>query len=168
MDVPGKITIRPARTEDAVSICEHNRATAEETEGRVLDPSTAWEGVRAVFDDPSQGFYLIAETGGRIIGQCMITYEWSDWRCGTFWWIQSVYVVPCMRRAGIFTRIFREISERAKRHPGVVGLRLYVDRHNAPALEAYSKLGMQETRYLLLEQEFPHRSDLFQGSGEPP
>lgn len=155
MEPPGRITIRPACREDAASICDHNRATAEETEGRVLDFSTAWEGVHAIFDDPSKGFYLVAEAGGRIVGQCMVTYEWSDWRCGNFWWIQSVYVIPGLRRKGIFTRIFREVSEMAKREPATVGLRLYVERDNAAALKAYSWLGMQATRYLLLEQEFP-------------
>ncbi len=150
----GAITIRPARREDAPAIWANNRATAAETEGRVLDPPVAWRGVNALFDDPSRGFYLVAERAGVIIGQCMVTYEWSDWRCGNFWWIQSVYVTPLYRRRGIFSEIFKEIYRLARNHPETAGLRLYVDQDNSTAMRVYGSLGMQKARYVLFEQEF--------------
>jgi GNAT superfamily N-acetyltransferase len=150
----GEVTIRPARREDAPAICVNNRATAEETEGRILDPSIAWKGVNALFDDPSRGFYLVAEREDQVIGQCMITYEWSDWRCGNFWWIQSVFVVPQYRRTGIFSEIFKEIFRLAQKHPEAAGLRLYVAHSNINAMKVYASLGMHESRYVLFEQEF--------------
>jgi ribosomal protein S18 acetylase RimI-like enzyme len=149
-----EMTIRPALREDAPAICANNIATAEETEGRILDPSIAGKGVNALFDDPSRGFYLVAERAGQVIGQCMITYEWSDWRCGNFWWIQSVYVVPEYRRTGIFSEIFREILRMAQKHPETAGIRLYVDHDNIPAMMTYASLGMHEARYILFEKEF--------------
>jgi len=150
----GKVTIRPARKDDAPVICKNNRATAQETEGCILDPIVAWKGVIELFDKPSRGFYVVAELEGRVIGQCMITYEWSDWRCGNFWWIQSVYVLPEYRKMGIFTQIFREIYKRAREKSQVAGLRLYVERDNTTAMKAYSSLGMHEARYVLFEHEF--------------
>src|SRR5690606_5277711 len=125
-----------------------------ETEGCILDPIVAWKGVIELFDKPSRGFYVVAELEGRVIGQCMITYEWSDWRCGNFWWIQSVYVLPEYRKMGIFTQIFREIYKRAREKSQVAGLRLYVERDNTTAMKAYSSLGIHEARYVLFEHEF--------------
>ena len=150
----GKVTIRPARKDDAPVICKNNRATAQETEGRILDPTIAWRGVIALFDKPSRGFYVLAELEGQVIGQCMITYEWSDWRCGNFWWIQSVYVLPEYRKKGIFTLIFNEIYRLAREQPQVAGLRLYVDRDNSSAMMVYASVGMHEARYVLFEHEF--------------
>lgn len=150
----GKVTIRPARKDDAPVICKNNRATAQETEGRILDPIVAWRGVIELFDKPSRGFYVVAELDGRVIGQCMITYEWSDWRCGNFWWLQSVYVIPGYRKRGIFTRIFNEVYRLAREQPQVAGLRLYVDCDNSNAMMVYASLGMHEARYVLFEHEF--------------
>ncbi len=150
----GKVTIRPARKDDAPVICKNNRATAQETEGRILDPIVAWKGVIELFDKPSRGFYVLAELEGQVIGQCMITYEWSDWRCGNFWWIQSVYVLPEYRKKGIFTLIFNEIYRLAREQPQVAGLRLYVDRDNSSAMMVYASVGMHEARYVLFEHEF--------------
>ena len=149
------LILRKACLEDTASIAGHNIATAAETEGRSLDPDTARNGVLAIFEDPSRGFYLVAEESGRIIGQCMITYEWSDWRNGTFWWIQSVYVVPAYRRRGIFTRLFSEISRLASGSHGVAGVRLDVDRETELAMKAYRAIGMHRARYVMFEKEFP-------------
>ncbi len=150
----GNVTIRPARRDDAPALYDNNRATALETEGRILDPIVACKGVIELFDNPSRGFYVVAELEGRVIGQCMITYEWSDWRCGNFWWVQSVYVLAEYRKMGIFTQIFREIYRLAREQSQVAGLRLYVDRDNTTAMKAYGSLGMHEARYVLFEREF--------------
>ena len=154
MQQHGNVTIRPARRDDAPALCDNNRATALETEGRILDPIVACKGVIELFDNPSRGFYVVAELEGRVIGQCMITYEWSDWRCGNFWWVQSVYVLAEYRKMGIFTQIFREIYRLAREKSQVAGLRLYVDRDNTTAMKAYGSLGMHEARYVLFECEF--------------
>jgi len=148
------LLLRRANPADAGIITENNRATAWETEGRELDPGIARRGVVAVLNDPSRGFYLVAEESGAIVGQCMVTFEWSDWRCGFFWWIQSVYVRKDCRHRGIFSRIYRAVEEEARAREDVVGLRLYVDAENLAAREAYRFVGMHEARYVMCELDF--------------
>ncbi|RXE56075.1 GCN5 family acetyltransferase [Methanoculleus taiwanensis] len=148
------LLIREANPTDAEILAENNRATAWETEERELDPVLARKGVEAVLDDPSRGFYLVAEEDGGIVGQCMVTFEWSDWRCGFFWWIQSVYVRKDWRQRGIFSRIYRAVEGEARAREDVVGLRLYVDADNLTARRAYRSAGMQEARYVMFEVDF--------------
>lgn len=148
------IVLRRAGTSDADIIAGYNVAMAEETEGRALDPTVVLEGVRGVLAAPEMGFYLVADAGGRIVGQAMVTFEWSDWRNGNFWWVQSVYVHPEFRQQGIFAMIFREIEREARERPDVVGLRLYVDGENRRAQETYRHLGMEMSNYLMFEREF--------------
>jgi len=150
----GGVVLRPAAPADAGVIAAHNIAMAEETEGRALDPATVRAGVESVLADPRRGFYLLAEAEGQVIGQAMVTYEWSDWRNGDFWWVQSVYVAPAFRRQGIFTRIFRAVEEAARGRPDVVGLRLYVEKENRTAQETYRRLGMARSGYAMFELEF--------------
>ena len=112
-----EITIRPATPDDTEFLVAGNAAMAQETESRTLDPATLSAGVSALFEDPSRGFYLIAELAGRPAGQMMITYEWSDWRNATFWWIQSVYTLPESRRRGVFTALYSHIEAQARHSP---------------------------------------------------
>jgi ribosomal protein S18 acetylase RimI-like enzyme len=146
--------IRRARAPDLDVIVANNLAMALETEGKGLDPKVARSGARSVLDDEGRGFYLVAESDDRIVGQCMITYEWSDWRDGAFWWIQSVYVSPEDRGRGVFSALFREVERLAKDDGGVVGLRLYVERNNMAAQQAYSRLGMDGSHYIVFESHF--------------
>ncbi len=148
------LIVRPARGTDTDIIARFNREMASETEGLELDPDQVRAGVEAVLADPAKGFYLVAEQDGRIVGQLMVTYEWSDWRNGTFWWIQSVYVDPAHRRRGVFKRLYEETLHRARTRPGVCGLRLYVEAENRRAQRAYERLGMKLTGYRLYEVDF--------------
>ena len=147
--------IRSAVAADAPALAEFNRAMARETEERELNPQAVARGVRAVFDDPSRGFYLVAEIGGELAAALMVTTEWSDWRNGAFWWIQSVYVAPQWRRRGIYRMLHRHLREMAARDQTVCGLRLYVERENHAAQKTYASLGMEETRYKMFEQPLP-------------
>jgi ribosomal protein S18 acetylase RimI-like enzyme len=150
-----QITIRPAVPSDAPAIAANNRATALETEGWAIDPGTALAGARAILEEPARGFYLVAVDGdGAVVGQCMVTYEWSDWRSGDFWWIQSVYVRPGCRRQGIFARLYRTVEAMAEARPDVTGLRLYVEAENTTAQAAYARLGMRRAPYVLLERDY--------------
>jgi ribosomal protein S18 acetylase RimI-like enzyme len=144
-------TVRHATLEDAEFLVRGNAQLALETENLSLDIDRLRRGVNAVFDDPHRGFYLIAEAGGTHAGQMMITYEWSDWRNGVFWWIQSVYVVPASRRRGIFRALYAQAETLAERQSGVCGLRLYVDAHNQGAQETYRRCGMREAAYRMFE-----------------
>jgi ribosomal protein S18 acetylase RimI-like enzyme len=148
------ITIRPAAPADAEIIVRYNAAIASETEHLSLDLTRLKAGVEAVLNDPSKGFYIVAESGGRIVGQLMVTYEWSDWRNGVFWWIQSVYVDPEFRKQGVFTTLYRHIEHQAHRDGSVCGIRLYVERENKRAQATYKKMGMDETVYQLYETDF--------------
>jgi GNAT superfamily N-acetyltransferase len=144
------ITIRPATLRDVEFLIHGNRSMALETEALSLDPERLRAGVRAVFDDPARGFYLIAELEGTPTGQMMITHEWSDWRNAMFWWIQSVYTLPEQRGRGVFRALYAHCEALAKKQ-GVCGLRLYVESHNHTAQATYLRCGMKETVYRMFE-----------------
>jgi len=149
-----EIIIRRATLDDAEFLVAGNAAMALETEARVLDPHLLSAGVRAVFDDPARGFYLIAELDGRASGQMMITYEWSDWRNATFWWIQSVYTLPESRRRGVFQSLYAHVDAQARQRGNVCGLRLYVESHNHHAQATYRRCGMHEAVYRMFELDY--------------
>ncbi len=152
--MPTFIHIRQAAPADAGFIVESNIAMAQETEGMALDESVVRPGVATVLADASLGFYLVAEVEGRPAGQLMVTYEWSDWRNGLFWWIQSVYVRPEHRRRGVYRALHRHVAAAAQAGGGVCGIRLYVEQDNTTAQQVYESLAMYRTRYQMYEVEF--------------
>ena len=149
------MNIRIATSNDAAIISEFNSNLAWESEQKQLDPDLVLDGVRALLADPAKGTYFVAEREGRIIGQLLITLEWSDWRNGMFWWIQSVYVAAEHRKQGIFRALYQHVHETVQSDPGVCGLRLYVEKDNHSARTTYERLGMHTTHYLIHELEFP-------------
>lgn len=146
--------IRDAQPGDARTIADFNIKMAMETEGRPLDPGYINPGVAAVLADAGKGRYWVAEIDGEIVGQLMVTYEWSDWRNGVFWWIQSVYVREDSRRMGVFSALHRHVEAMARTTPGVCGLRLYVERGNRRAQHTYLALGMTSPGYQVMEIDF--------------
>ena len=146
--------IRPACLDDLEALVGFNAAMALETEGKTLDMQLLRQGTRAVFDSSQRGFYLVAEADGSPMGSLLITYEWSDWRNGWFWWIQSVYVKPEWRRMGVYSAMHRWILDTARSRPDVCGVRLYVDRNNDVARQTYLSLGMSESHYDMFEEDF--------------
>ena len=149
-----ELRIRRAGMADAADIAGFNAAMARETEHLELDPARVRAGVEAALADEAKGFYLVAETGGRPVGQLMITYEWSDWRNGNFWWIQSVYVEPASRGLGIYRRLYGAVREAAEMAGNVCGIRLYVERDNTRAQDVYRRQGMHATAYEMYEVDF--------------
>ena len=125
---------------------------ALETEAKSLPMETLLPGVEAVLRDPDHGFYLVADSGGEIAGSLLVTFEWSDWRNGRMWWIQSVYVRPAHRRRGVYRALHEAVRERARAAGDVVGVRLYVERENVAAQRTYAALGMSETPYRIYEE----------------
>ena len=124
------MNIRQAALSDAPVVAEFNLRLAGETEQLRLDPEVVRAGVAAVLSDPAKGIYFVAEAEGAVVGQLMITYEWSDWRNGNFWWIQSVYVAPEFRQRGVFHVLFQLVHRLAKSRQDVCGLRLYMHAEN--------------------------------------
>jgi GNAT superfamily N-acetyltransferase len=149
-----KISIRRAMTDDLETIVDFNAALAKESEGIILERERLKEGIKAALDDPQKCLYFMAELDGKIVGQTMITFEWSDWRNGFFWWIQSVYVPPEMRRKGVFRAIFEHIRSLAESEKTVCGLRLYVDRNNPIAIQTYLNLGLRRAQFDMYEIDF--------------
>lgn len=149
-----EIKVRRAVNRDAGFLTQNNILMAYETEGVALDPDTASKGVLGLLENEHAGFYLVAELDGAPAGSLMVTYEWSDWRCGWFWWIQSVMVLPEYRRQGVYRALHEAVRDVAQSMGDVCGLRLYVDASNVSAQETYRSVGMSDTHYVLLEEDW--------------
>ncbi len=158
MEHAEEITLRLAGGADVDALVAFNRAMALETEARELAVEVLHAGVENLLREPRYGFYVVAEhraadtEAAQVVGSLMVTYEWSDWRNGLFWWIQSVYVKPQFRRRGIYRKLYDYVKTRAASDENVCGFRLYVERDNAVAQRTYAQLGMQETHYILFEE----------------
>jgi GNAT superfamily N-acetyltransferase len=146
------LTIRRATPADEAAVVAFNAALAWETEHLRLRPDVLAAGVRAALADPARGVYTVAEDeAGEVVGQMMVTFEWSDWRNGWFWWVQSVYVRPDARRRGVFRELYRHVERQAAADPAVIGIRLYFERDNARAQATYRSLGLADTTYGMME-----------------
>ena len=149
-----EFVVRYARKGDALVITENNISMAKETEDKDLDPKQARLGVDFLLQNQAHGFYLVVQFQDQVVGQLMITYEWSDWRNGLFWWIQSVYVQPNHRKKGVFRKLYRHLQDLARSEASVCGLRLYAHDTNQKAMKTYISVGMQSSHYVLFEEEF--------------
>lgn len=150
--------IRNAIPADAETIAAYNSLMSEETEGKALQTQIVTPGVAELLADAGNGRYWIAEYDGELIGQIMVTYEWSDWRNGKLWWIQSVYVHPDFRRQGVFSALYRHVETLARAEHDVRGLRLYVENSNVHAQKTYHALGMIDPNYKVMQTIFEEPS----------
>ncbi len=146
-----EVIVREAKPQDALLVTEFVVAMARDSEGAVLDEKVVAAAVRAALQDRARGVYYVAEADEGLVGQALVTSEWSDWNCCEYWWLQSVYVLPEWRRRGVFAAIYRHI-EQAARDAHAAALRLYVRRDNERARLAYERLGMNEADYIVYEQ----------------
>ncbi len=146
------ILIRAACSSDASTIVQYNLNLARESEGLELNKEVLQGGVARALERPDYCRYFVAEVDGKVAAQTMLTYEWSDWKNGIIWWIQSVYVAPAYRRHGIFRRILEYLEGLAVEEGDVVAFRLYVHKHNQTAMATYEKLGMYHPEYLIYEK----------------
>ncbi len=156
------ILVRDARPADHAAIVAYNSALALETEHKTLDPAVVSRGVTRALADPARLRYWVAQdtSTGRVIGQAAITREWSDWRDGDIWWLQSVFVDEEHRGRGVFRTLLEAIRSAARSTPGVIGLRLYVEAANHRAQQTYRALGLVPEGYevygdLWIGQELP-------------
>jgi len=149
------MNIRRAVPSDSKALAEFNTSMARETEGIELIPSVIGSGVKAMIENPQMGFYLVVEDEGKIQASLMVTTEWSDWRNGLFWWIQSVYVNQQYRRQGLYRKLYEHVKSLAEAEIHVCGFRLYVEHDNHIAQKTYRSLGMDETSYKMYEELKP-------------
>ncbi len=148
----GQINIRVAKHSDITSLVKFNQLMAWETEHKQLDEGLLSQGVSALVADENKGFYLVAEQNDQVVGSLMVTTEWSDWRNGVFWWVQSVYILPDFRRQGIYAKLYAQVKVLAEEQQDVCGFRLYVEKQNLIAQKTYESLGMEQSHYLMYEE----------------
>jgi GNAT superfamily N-acetyltransferase len=151
------VLVRIGEDGDADSLAMFNIAMAWETEQKRLSPSVVARGVRTLLENPRHGFYVVGEIDHEVVGSLMVTYEWSDWRCASFWWIQSVYVKPGFRKQGVFRRLYEFVKEKASKEANICGFRLYAEKDNAAAQDTYRRIGMNRIPYVLYEESFQGR-----------
>jgi GNAT superfamily N-acetyltransferase len=145
------VEVRKAIPGDISVIVDFQKRMALETENLQLDNSIVENGVRAVFEDPNKGFYIVAHQDNRVVASLMLTPEWSDWRNRYFLWIQSLFVVPAFRNNGVFKKMYSYVKELVKTSDDFYGIRLYVEVGNTLAQEVYSKVGMNPDHYKMFE-----------------
>jgi len=140
--------VRLALNEDAPIIASNNIALAKESENHSLDPEIALKGVMILLNQAEKGFYLVAEQQENVVGQVMVTFEWSDWRARNIWWLQSIYVTPQYRRQGVMRTLISAVSSMAAKQD-VLELKLYVHVDNHSAIKAYQHIPLQKLPYTL-------------------
>ena len=149
-------SLRAATLEDVPTLAAFQCAMALETEDHVLPEAVVTAGIKGLIAMPTRGrVWVAADQTDRCVGTASVTFEWSDWRAGTFWWLQSVYVTPSWRQRGVFRSLYEAVRREALADPTGIGLRLYVERDNLRAQGTYRALGMEETDYRLFEELFP-------------
>lgn len=149
------MNIRQGTIADIDTLVTFNLAMAGESEGLTLEEPTVRRGLEWLLQHPDVGPYYVAERSGTIVGQCMVTYEWSEWRNAWVWWFQSVYVHPDHRRGGVFRALYAHVQTLARQRDDVYGLRLYVERNNASAMRTYESLGMRPSGHVVYELDLP-------------
>ena len=154
MTVSNNIAIRMATKADLEVLVRFQIAMAAESEDKGLDENTLRDGIATALSSEDLALYILAEIAGKPVGTLMLTWEWSDWRNGRFWWIQSVYVTSAHRRLGVYSAMHHHVLSLASKDPTAAGIRLYVEKDNDDAQATYRHLGMVETHYRLFETEF--------------
>lgn len=146
--------VRNAGIADLDRICQFNQQLAIETENRSLPADVLRKGVAAALESAERLRYWVAESGAEprlVIGQVAVSYEWSDWRNGWIWWLQSVYVDFAWRGKGVFRSLLEQVKADARSEGQVIGLRLYMEHDNQVARATYNKAGFVSAGYEVLE-----------------
>ncbi len=151
------IQVRAADGNDVSLMARWAEAMAFETENKQLDRELVSRGIAIGVADPARARYFMATIQGEPVGTLMLTFEWSDWRCAWWWWIQSVYVAPEHRRKGVYRALYSHAQDLARAKSDVCGLRLYVERENINAQRTYEFLGMTDAGYRMYEAELKKR-----------
>lgn len=150
------LKIRNATPKDTDVIADFNCRLAMETEDKALDSALVRQGVQRGLKQGDEVTYLVAEADEQVVGQLLLTREWSDWRDGWMYWLQSVYVLNEFRGQSVFRKLLAHATTQLQQRGDVVGLRLYVEEDNSPAIETYRRLGFTDPRYKVMERPIEH------------
>jgi len=142
--------VRKAVLQDLPILLEFTMEEAREAEGSAGAFDNLEQGVRRALEDDSKAMYwVLDDESGVAIGSISALREWSDWKAGYYWWIQSVYVVPAQRGKGCFDLLLKTVVEEMEKQGGLE-LRLYVHRDNGRATGAYRKSGFETLPYQIM------------------
>ena len=142
--------MRDATPADLEKLVAFTAAEAFEAEGAAFSIESVRRGVGAGLENPALARYWVLETDdGELVGNISIIREWSDWRAGYYWWIQSVYLSPEHRGRGLLTMMLNKVREEAAA-AGALELRLYAHEGNRRALQAYRREGFADLPYRIM------------------
>ena len=113
-----------------------------------------------ILSDINYGFFILAfferDSDERPVtrepaGFMFFTYEWSDWRDGLFFWMQSCHMRPDLDQSQVLKSMVTFLQSYIKER-GCVGLRV---SHELRLKEAWAPLtkalNMQESRYYIYD-----------------
>jgi L-amino acid N-acyltransferase YncA len=135
-----------ATMKDVGPIARNNYDLRMETEKVHMNLEQIAQGVRELVIHPNRGFYLLAKQDEQVVGQVMVTSEWSDWRNRSIWWLHRIYIKKKWRQHGVCTQLFQRLLAEAKKN-NVFALRLYLHKENKQAESTYKRLGMQKSPF---------------------
>lgn len=143
-----QVTIRNAVTDDLNTLIELD------LDGVTVEKPAYWRGIfdRYVTTGNTNGFFLVAETRGVVIG--FIVGEVRAWEFGSppCGWVFALGVSPKSRELGIGQLMLKEMCQRLKQ-AGVTTLRTMVDRENKLTLSFFRSQGLRTGRYIELEKQ---------------
>jgi ribosomal protein S18 acetylase RimI-like enzyme len=145
-------TIRYATAVDIETIVGFTLEEAREAEARTLDAQAVRRGVAAAFAHPPRAVYWVAETAdGGVAASASIVTEWSNFRGGEYWWVQSLYVAPAHRGKGLVDQLLEHLAAAAAR-AGALDLRLYAHVSNDRAHRVYERCGFERAPYVIMRR----------------
>ena len=151
-------SVRDATGTDVDVLVAFALQEAQEAEPYAANEDAVRHGIAAAFGQPPRSTYWVAEFDGQVIGSVSIVREWSNFRGGDYWWIQSVFILPEHRGRGVLEALIDRVAA-AARAMGALDLRLYARESNYRALRAYRRYGFVNTPYVMMH------FDLENGSG---
>jgi GNAT superfamily N-acetyltransferase len=142
--------VRRAELSDLEVLVSFAVQEAKEAEGIELSPENVHRGISAALANDSLGrFWVLTRENEEAIANVSIIREWSNWNGGYYWWIQSLFILPEFRGAGLMQNLINAVKNAAHRE-GAIDLRLYVHGKNERAIKAYNKAGFSESLYRIM------------------
>ena len=143
-------SVRDAKVTDFDALVAFTLREAQEAEAYAADEVAVRRGIAAAFDElPPPSAYWVAEFDGQVVASVSVVREWSNFRGGHYWWIQSIFILPTHRGGGVLEMLIDHVAV-AARDAGALDLRLCAHESNARALQAYRRCGFAATPYVVM------------------